>query len=45
MMPMKYFTNEGLKPSERTLKFIKQFAYSYRVVKQSDGTKMVLSLN
>ena len=23
--------SEGLKPSERTLKFIKEFAYTYRV--------------
>lgn len=42
---MKYFTKEGLNPSERTLELIRQFAYSYRVVKQNDGAPLVLSLN
>ncbi len=42
---MKYFTKEGLQPSDRTLQFIKQFAYSYRVVNPNDGSPVVLSLN
>jgi hypothetical protein len=29
---MKIFTHEEMTPSEKTLKFIKQLAYTYRVV-------------
>jgi hypothetical protein len=29
---MKIFTHEEMTPSEKTLKFIKQLAYAYRVV-------------
>lgn len=42
---MKYFTQEELKPSERTLDIIKQIAYTYRVIKLSDGTIVPLCLN
>jgi hypothetical protein len=31
-VPMQIFTHEEMTPSEKTLKFIRQFAYSYRVV-------------
>lgn len=30
--PMKHFTQEELKPSERTLNIIRQLAYTYRVI-------------
>ena len=32
-MPMEYFTQEDLKPSEKTIWIIKQIAYTYRVLK------------
>lgn len=32
-MPMKHFTPEDLKPSERTLNIIRQIAYTYRVIR------------
>ncbi len=32
-MPMSIFTQEDFNPSEKTLRFIRQFAYSYRVCK------------
>ena len=31
---MKIFTHEEMTPSEKTIKLIKQIAYTYRVVKQ-----------
>ena len=31
-MPMQKFTREEMTPSEKTLQFIRQFAYTYRVV-------------
>lgn len=42
---MKYFTQEKCNPSEKTLEIIKQIAYTYRVIKMSDGTKVSLCLN
>lgn len=42
---MKYFTQETLNPSERTLEIIKQIAYTYRVIKLTDGTQMPYCLN
>ncbi len=42
---MKYFTQEKLNPSERTLEIIKQIAYTYRVMKLADGTQMPYCLN
>ncbi len=30
--PMNIFTQEKLTPAERTIKFIKQMAYTYRVI-------------
>ena len=32
-MPMKHFTPEDIKPSEKTLNIIRQIAYTYRVAK------------
>jgi len=31
--PMKHFTQEEFKPSEKTLEFIRQVAYAYRSMK------------
>lgn len=42
---MTYFTQEGLNPSERTIEIIKQIAYTYRVIKMADGTKVSFCLN
>lgn len=42
---MMYFTPERFSPSERTLEFIRQFAYTYRAVKQGNAAKMALSIN
>lgn len=42
---MKYFTQEALHPSERTLEPIKQIAYTYRVIKLTDGTQAACCLN
>ncbi len=36
---MKYFTHEEITPSEKTLKFIRQFAYTYRTIKLSGKNK------
>jgi len=33
-MPMQIFTHEEMTPSERTLRIIRQIAYTYRVVNQ-----------
>lgn len=33
---MKYFTQEGFNPSEKTILLIKQIAYAYNVVKKKD---------
>ena len=33
-MPMQIFTYEEMTPSERTIRLIKQIAYTYRVAKQ-----------
>ena len=37
--PMKYFTQEELKPSEKTLNFIRQIAYSYRLAQADNRNK------
>lgn len=42
---MRYFTQEKLNPSERTLEIIKQIAYTYRVIKMADGTSVPYCLN
>lgn len=42
---MRYFTQEKLNPSERTLEIIKQIAYTYRVMKMADGTSVPYCLN
>ncbi|WP_315343437.1 hypothetical protein, partial [Hoylesella oralis] len=39
-LPMKYFTREEITPSEKTLKFIRQFAYTYRAIKLSGKTEI-----
>lgn len=41
---MHYFTPEEKKPSSRTLNFIKQIAYTYRVI-NFNGNKEVYCLN
>ncbi len=33
-MPMQIFTHEEMTPSERTIRLIKQIAYTYRVAQQ-----------
>ena len=33
-MPMQIFTREEMTPSERTLRIIRQIAYTYRIVNQ-----------
>ncbi len=43
--PMKIFTPEEMKPSEKTLNIIRQIAYTYRVSKQSDGKACAYCLN
>ena len=42
---MKYFTPETMNPSESTLELIRQIAYTYRVIKLSDGTTTSICLN
>jgi hypothetical protein len=42
---MKYFTPDVLKPSEKTLRLIKQVAYTYRSAKFADGTTVSYCLN
>ncbi len=42
---MKYFTQEAMNPSERTLDLIRTIAYTYRVIKMADGTKASFCLN
>ncbi len=37
---MKYFTQEELKPSESTLNFIRQLAYTYRVVRLQNSNEV-----
>ena len=41
---MKYFTPEDKKPSSKTLNFIRQIAYTYRVI-NFNGKNEVYSLN
>lgn len=41
---MKYFTQENLSPSEKTLNIIRQIAYTYRVIK-NNGHNDVYCLN
>ncbi len=36
---MKYFTQEELKPSEKTLTLIRQIAYAYRLAKANNCSK------
>ncbi len=38
-LPMKYFTQEELQPSEKTLSFIRQIAYSYRLAQANNRNK------
>ena len=35
---MKYFTQEELKPSEKTLNIIRQIAYTYRLTKANGSS-------
>jgi hypothetical protein len=35
---MKYFTQDEMNPSEKTLQIIKQIAYTYRTIKKAGGT-------
>lgn len=38
--PMEYiFTSEEVKPSEKTLNFIRQIAYTYRVIRMNGRTE------
>ena len=36
ILPMTHFTPNELKPSEKTLRLIRQIAYSYQVLKNAD---------
>ncbi|MDD5787517.1 MAG: hypothetical protein SPJ25_08210 [Prevotella sp.] len=36
---MKYFTHEEIKPSEKTLRIIRQIAYTYRAIQLGNGTQ------
>ena len=38
-LPMEYFTSEEAKPSEKTLNFIRQIAYTYRVLTMNGRTE------
>ena len=42
---MKYFTPGALKPSEKTLRFIKEMARSYRVARLDNGSCVSFCLN
>ncbi len=42
---MKYFTPDALKPSEKTLRLIKEIARSYRVAKMANGAEVSFCLN
>lgn len=42
--PMKYFTQEEKKPSNKTLSIIRQIAYTYRVIKLN-GQNEIYCLN
>ena len=37
--PMEYFTSEEARPSEKTLNFIRQIAYTYRVLTMNGRTE------
>jgi len=39
---MKYFTKEENKPSKNTLNIIKQIAYTYRSIKLTEKTKLIV---
>ncbi|MFC2440688.1 MAG: hypothetical protein ACFNVH_07750 [Segatella maculosa] len=41
---MKYFTPKEVRPSEKTLKMIRQIAYTYRAIKMN-GKNEVFCLN
>ena len=43
-VPMKFFTSEEAKPSEKTLNLIRQIAYTYRVI-NINGKYEVFCLN
>ena len=43
--PMAYFTPENQGPKASTIRFIKQLAHSYRVMRLSDGTTVSFCLN
>lgn len=40
---MKHFTQEELKPSEKTLNIIRQIAYTYRVIKNNGHNEVYLA--
>ena len=42
---MKYFTPETLKPSEKTLRLIKEIAHTYRFVRLANGADISYCLN
>lgn len=42
---MKYFTPDALKPSEKTLRLIKEIAHTYRVAKMANGSEISFCLN
>ena len=43
-MPRKYFTPKEVRPSEKTLKMIRQIAYTYRAIKMN-GKNEAFCLN
>ena len=45
MHPMKHFTQDEYAPRLQTLQLIRQFAYTYRVIKMADGSCIPCCLN
>lgn len=42
---MKYFTQDEFRPSESTIRLIKQIAYTYNAMKMTSGKAAALCLN
>lgn len=44
-LPMKYFTQDGMNPSESTILLIKKFAYEYNLLKKNSNNSKTLCFN
>ena len=42
---MKYFTQDGINPSESTILLIKKFAYEYNLLKKNSNNSKTLCFN